>query len=61
MYICMFSTEALELVYMKDEGGAVYQVVPFHDKLLVSVNSEVRGLDPSIISLSNPISNTPRI
>ena len=26
---------------MKDEAGAVFQVVPFHDKLLVSVNSEV--------------------
>ena len=33
--------EALELVYMKDESGAVFQVVPFHDKLLASVNSEV--------------------
>lgn len=35
-------SKALEMVYMKDEAGAVYQVVPFHDKLLVSVNSEVR-------------------
>lgn len=37
----VFSAEALELLYMKDEAGAVYQVVPFHDKLIVSVNSEV--------------------
>jgi DNA damage-binding protein 1 len=35
-------TKALEVAYMKDEAGAVFQVVPFHDKLLVSVNSEVR-------------------
>ena len=26
---------------MNDEAGAVYQVVQFHDKLLISVNSEV--------------------
>ena len=44
----MFYTEALEMVYMKDEAGAVYQVVPFHDKLLVSVNSEVGLNHPSI-------------
>lgn len=43
----MFHTEALEMVYMKDEAGAVYQVVPFHDKLLVSVNSEVGLNHPS--------------
>ena len=33
--------ESLELVYMKEENGAVFQVIPFHDKLLASVNSEV--------------------
>ena len=33
--------ESLELVYMKDEAGAVFQVVQFHDKLITSVNSEV--------------------
>ncbi|CAI8053753.1 DNA damage-binding protein 1 [Geodia barretti] len=35
-------TKVLELVYMNDEAGAVYQVVQFQDKLLISVNSEVR-------------------
>ena len=34
-------SETLELVCMKNEAGAVYQVVPFYDKLLVTVNSEV--------------------
>ena len=41
MISCLGSAETLELVYMKDESGAVYQVIPFHDKLLVSINSEV--------------------
>ena len=34
-------TETLELVYMKDEAGAVFQVVQFLDKLVISVSSEV--------------------
>ena len=36
---------------MKNEAGAVYQVVPFHDKLLVTVNSEVHVHVPSYICL----------
>ena len=40
--LCVHTTEVLELVYMNDEAGAVYQVVQFQDKLLISVNSEVQ-------------------
>ena len=40
--ICVLYIGVLELVYMKEEDGAVFQILEFNGKLLVSVNSQVR-------------------